>query len=252
MAFDADFRHWRTLDAFADYVATIPAPTWCVGFTIHNTYRPNEAQWRGMTSMRRMRDGYIAKGWTAGPHLYLAPICQKPTDVGIWQMTPLTHPGIHAGPCNSQYLGIETVADWDAYPPTEAQYEYLISVLVILARAWQRTTITVHHECMPGRTCPGRFLSASQLRATFMRRLSAPPSLPPITAYVFPGLPVYRDAARATTPILHLPDGATVEIDAVDAAPDYAPGTGHVRRAMFDGKVIDAPGFVAMAHLRTV
>lgn len=249
MAFDADFKQWRTLDAFAAHVATIPCPDWCEGFTVHNTYIPNEIQWRGMASMRSMRSTYIGKGWTSGPHLYLAPECLRVNDKGIFQMTPLSHPGTHAGACNAHFLGLENVADWDANPPTPDQYDYLLSVLVILARAWGKQLVRVHNECMPGRTCPGRYLNADRLRADFLRRLTTPPPPPPIVRYVYRGLPVYTDAARRGHPIVHLPDGATLEIDAIDAAPDYAPGTGHVKRATFDGKVLDEPGFVEMAQL---
>lgn len=248
MAFDSDFKQWPTLDAFAAHVATIPCPDWCEGFTVHNSYIPNEAQWRGMASMASMRKTYVGKGWSSGPHLYLAPECLRAADKGIFQMTPLAHQGTHAGACNAHLLGIETIANWDAHPPTPVQYDYLLSVLVILARAWGKTTLRVHNECMPGRTCPGRYLNANQLRADFQRRLAAPPPPPPITKYLYPGLPVYRDAARQSL-LLHLPEGATVEIDAIDAAPDYAPGTGHVKRATFDGRELTDPGFVEMARL---
>src|SRR5688572_4216353 len=91
MAFDMQLMHWPTLDAFASYLRGVPRPLWVKGLTNHNTYIPNETQWRGVLSMRSMRAAYIEKGWTAGPHLYLAAIAPNPADTGIWQMTPLTH-----------------------------------------------------------------------------------------------------------------------------------------------------------------
>ena len=81
MAFDSQIIHWPTLTAFVSYLQSVPRPTWVKGLTNHNTYIPNETQWRGMTSMRSMQNAYIAKGWTSGPNLYLAAIAPYPSIV---------------------------------------------------------------------------------------------------------------------------------------------------------------------------
>lgn len=176
--FDAQFAHWPTLDAFVQYLGTIPRPAWCHGATVHNTYIPNEYQWRGLASMQSMRATYIGKGWSAGPHLYLAAEAPDPADRGIWQMTPLTHPGVHAGPCNASRIGIENVADWNARPPSPAQRDLLRGVLLALLRLWglPPDAVNVHNECMPGRTCPGRYLTGAALRADLAQPAPAPPA----------------------------------------------------------------------------
>jgi hypothetical protein len=165
--FDADIKHWPSVGAFAEYLRTVSRPSWCKGITNHNTYIPNETQWRGLASMESMQTTYVGKGWSAGPHLYLAAEAPKAADRGIWQMTPLQHVGVHAGPCNSSRLGIENVGDFDARPPTPAQYQLLLDVNRAILHAWLLTPdrVNVHKECMPDRTCPGRYLDPAKLRA---------------------------------------------------------------------------------------
>lgn len=183
MPFDATIIHWPTISAFAAYLQGVPRPAWCKGITNHNTYIPNELQWRGMASMQSMRDTYIAKGWSAGPHLYLAAAAPNPADTGIWAMTPLSHIGVHAGACNATHLGIESVGDFNARPPTADQYTLLITVNLLIMRHWglPPETINVHNECMVGRTCPGKFLTGAQIRADL--RKPAPPIPPPYRPY---------------------------------------------------------------------
>lgn len=167
-AFDAQIIHWPTISAFAAYLQGVPRPSWVTGLTNHNTYIPNEFQWRGMASMDSMMQTYIKKGWSAGPHLYLCASAPNPADTGIWQMTPLSHIGVHAGACNAHHLGIENVGDFDARPPTADQYTLLITVNLLILKQWglPPTSVNVHNECMTGRTCPGKHLTGAQIRAT--------------------------------------------------------------------------------------
>jgi len=235
MPFDAQIRHFPTLADFTAYLDTVPRPAWCSGATAHNTYIPNETQWRGMASMLSMRQTYIDKGWSAGPHLYLAAECTNPSDRGIWQMTPLAHPGVHAGPCNGARLGIENVADWEARPPTPAQYGLLLDVLTLVYARWKLPyPVNVHKECMPGRTCPGQYLNADQLRVDLADRLT-----PPILPYIVRGLPVYNDSQGHTPSGRYLLPGSKVTIDRVAAQQpaDYHEDFGHVADA-------DGGGFI--------
>jgi len=170
MSFDAEIRQWRTLGDFVEHLATVPKPEWVRRITNHNTYKPNELTWRGLVSMNSMMETYKAKipPWSAGPHLYLAAEAPNSADRGIWQMTPLAHPGVHAGPCNEDALGVEWVGDFQARRPSAAQYQLGLDVNVAICRAWGLTAanVNVHKECMPGRTCPGQYLPADELRAT--------------------------------------------------------------------------------------
>lgn len=180
MAFDIHIEHWPTIEAFTAYLQGVPRPAWCQGLTNHNTYRPDETQWYGRASVEGCMRTYIGKGWSAGPHLFLAAESPRPSDTGIWQMTPLGHRGIHAGACNADRLGIESVGDFDARPPSPAQYLLLLAVNRALLARWGMTpsSVNVHNECMVGRTCPGKYLTGAQIRADLGRDWPRPPIAP--------------------------------------------------------------------------
>lgn len=221
MVFDSDIKHWPNLEAFVAYLQTTPRPSWVKGLCHHNTYIPNETQWRGLASLQSMRATYIGKGWSAGPHLYLAAEAPSPADTGIWQMTPLTNVGVHAGTCNSDHLGIENVGDFQARPPSAAQYQLLLAVTRAILIHWMLTPdhVQVHNECMPGRTCPGRYLDPNALRADLSR--PRPPPASSLGRYRFR---VPQAAFTARDPNARLADGPalfqageTVEIGDITA-----------------------------------
>lgn len=186
--FDMQVIHWPTLAEFVAYLDDIDRPSWCHGITNHNTFIPNALQWRGLVSMQSMRQTYVGKGWSAGPNLYLAAEAPNPNDRGIWQMTPITHVGVHAGPCNSDHLGVENVGDFDAAPPSVAQYQLLLDVNRAILQRWgiPPENVNVHNECMTGRTCPGKYLTGAQIRADLMTPIARPPVITPDTALLAP------------------------------------------------------------------
>jgi hypothetical protein len=234
MPFDAAIRHWPNLDAFAAYLRTVPRPVWCKGLTNHNTYIPNEMQWRGIASVESCMTTYIGKGWSAGPHLFLAAEAPSALDRGIFQLTPMSHPGVHAGPCNDDRLGIENVGDFDARPPSPAQYQFLLAVNRLLLQTWglAPSTVNVHNECM-ARTCPGRYLTGAQIRADLAKAVLPPPKFTP---YRTLGLPIYQ-RQDGTGPLAgHLQPDEAVIVDVT-----YANGMGHL---------LDGRGFVDMDGLK--
>jgi N-acetylmuramoyl-L-alanine amidase-like protein len=214
MPFDINIIHWPTIAAFNAYLLGVPRPKWCQGLTNHNTYKPNELTWLGSASMWSMRATYVAKGWQSGPHLYLCAHAKNPAHTGIWQMTPINHPGTHAGPCNDDHLGIESVGDFDAHIPTAEQYTLLLTVNLLILRHWglPPEKVNVHNECMPGRTCPGKFLTGTQIRADL--RKPAPRPIPdPPRPYRVKGLPVYERSERNGPLWGHLKQDEVIEID---------------------------------------
>lgn len=237
--FDAQIIHWKTLDEFIAHLASVPRPDWCQGITDHNTYIPNERQWQGLASMNSMIKTYKAKAppWSAGPHLYLAAEAPNPADVGIWQMTPLAHVGVHAGACNKDHLGIENVGDFEARPPSATQWALCIAVNVAICRAWRLPPphVLVHRECMPGRTCPGRFFDANKLRADIQAALLVPPP----GQYRAVGVPVYYDSLLERPTGVHLRDDAVITIDATAQKnpSKYHPQAGHVKDSQGGGFV---------------
>lgn len=237
MAFDAQIRHWPTIEAFAAYLRTVPRPSWVKGITNHNSYIPNELQWRGVASVESCQTIYIGKGWSAGPNLFLAAEAPKAAHRGIFQLTPIQHRGVHAGDCNEDHLGIENVGDFDARPPSPAQYQLLLNVNRLILQRWMLSpeSVNVHNECMSGRTCPGRYLTGAQIRADL-----AKPAAPPkqLLAFRAVGLPIYQ-RQDGTGPLAgHLEVGEAVLIDVT-----YANGMGHL---------LDGRGFVDLDGLRKV
>lgn len=178
MPFDAQIIHWPTISAFQAYLQGVPRPRWVKGITNHNTYQPDDRDWAGLASMNAMKRYYRdTKGWTSGPNLYLCAKAPNPAHTGIWQMTTIARPGTHAGACNSDHLGVEWVGDFDRAPPSADQYTLGITINLLIMQQWglPPEAINVHNECMSGRTCPGKYLTGTQLRAD----LSKPP--PPLT-----------------------------------------------------------------------
>lgn len=170
MAFAQDIRHWPTAAALAAHLAQHnPAICqWIDGATLHHTYRPTVAQWRGYASMIGMRDFYITKGWTAGPHLYLAPD-------GIWQLTPLNLGGVHAGVCNRTRWGIEVVGDYDSgpWPPALAALVHDTLAALFRWRGLAADALNGHRDCNSPKTCPGRAIQLPVVRAELAARLTS-------------------------------------------------------------------------------
>lgn len=228
MTFDAQIIHWKTIDEFAAYLANIPRPPWCLGLTDHNTYIPDEYQWRGLASMNSMMQVYIKKGWSAGPHLYLAASAPNETDTGIWQMTPITHVGVHAGECNNEHLGIENVGNFQARQPSAAQWSLAVKVNALICRFWRLPTsmILVHKECMAGRTCPGQYFDANKLRADVLAELMTPTP----GAYRVAGVPIYYDSLLTRFSGAYLESGieAVIDVTAAGNPRTYHPKAGHL------------------------
>lgn len=208
MSFSSINRQFKTLADFAVWLATLPPPAWHpLGSSYHNTYRPTEAQWRGAVSMSSMQSTYVAKGWTSGPHCYLALHSPNPAADGIWVMTSPAVPGTHAGVCNSDHFGIEVIGDFQTKAPSAAQQQLLIDVVAALHR-WAKIgpILNAHRDCMAGRTCPGDAFYA--LKPQLQQRLAV--ALRPV-------LPRYKAG----------PHGAIAQQDRRPDAPTaklYAPG----------------------------
>ena len=146
-----------SIEAWHDYVAAYDfgplAPSKVV---LHHTWRPTESQWRGLDSMRSMQASYARKGWTAAPHLYVAPD-------GIWLFTPLREIGIHANAGNGSLaagwysLGIEMVGDYDQVRPSGVIWEATQAVIGGLSRRLKippRQLLAFHRDYST-KSCPG-------------------------------------------------------------------------------------------------
>jgi hypothetical protein len=178
MSFAADIRQWRTVQAFTDHLYRHdPAICrWAAGATIHHTVVPTVPTWRGLRTMIGMRDYYIRKQWTSGPHLFLVNGSPSPANDGIWQLTPLNLRGTHAGPCNVLHWGVEVVGNYDAAPWPAELAELVYDTIGALFR-WRgiRTIGAVslrgHRECLSNKSCPGRAINMDAVRREMERRL---------------------------------------------------------------------------------
>jgi hypothetical protein len=179
MAFNSVNLQFKTLADFAAYLGQLPPPGWNpVGSTYHNTYIPNLAQWRGLASMQSMQATYVSKGWTAGPHLFLAFGAPNRAHDGIFVMTPPTSAGIHSPSCNGPpfgpppgRFGVELVGDYQSQAPTAPQQQLLIDAIAALHQ-WAKlgANLNAHRDCDP-RTCPGDAFYA--LKPNLQRRLQS-------------------------------------------------------------------------------
>lgn len=183
MTFLSDIRQWQDSTHFREHVFAHDAAIapWIRGVTIHHTYRPLPTQWRGYESMVGLREYYRAKGWNAGPHLFLAIGASKRAHDGIWQLTPLNVRGIHAGPCNASTIGIEVVGDYDRVMWSTALQKLVFDTIVTLLQ-WQQLpvnaqTVRAHRECMPGeKTCPGSAIDMTYVRTALSNYVAQKPS----------------------------------------------------------------------------
>lgn len=67
--------------------------------------------------------------------------------------------------------------------------------------------------------------------------------VPTVQVFVFPGLKVFRSSLLMGEVVLHLPEGAHIEIDVIGGT-GYAAFAGHVKRAIYGTTEVREPGFV--------
>jgi hypothetical protein len=199
-SFDADFQHWPTLAAFTAYLQGVPRPAWCTGITNHNTYIPNELQWRGLASMQSMRATYIAKGWSAGPHLYLCAEAPNPADTGIWQMTPSEMSACTPALATPTTWASRTSATSMPVRRLQPNIHLLLAVNRAILAWWgiPPEKVNVHNECMAGRTCPGKYLTGTQIRASLNSAWSPAPPTDPFARWGDVGKPTGAAVGFAT------------------------------------------------------
>jgi hypothetical protein len=179
MMFRWVIRHFPTVAAFRAYLATLSPPSWATGVTVHHTLIPTVAQWRGRASMEGMGAHYRdVLHWDSGPQVFAAPD-------GIWQGTPVTQVGVHAGPCNDDKIAVEVVGNydrtaWSGAIKTNAEGAIVALLDWLKLAAATEQTLVGHRDCMPGqKTCPGRTILLPDVRKR-INDLRAPVVVPPL------------------------------------------------------------------------
>ena len=142
------------LHEFEDYIrdynfGTEPANK----LVIHHTWRPTKSEWQGQTSINGLRAYYENKGWSAGPHLFIA-------ENGIWLFSPMRQDGIHASSLNHRSIGIEVVGDYDEEKwEGKTKYNALGVIKALMYRlSLQESDIQFHRDVSP-KSCPGWAIS---------------------------------------------------------------------------------------------
>src|SRR5262245_1998911 len=170
---------WLAYVAAYDFGSVAPSRA-----VLHHTWRPTAAQWVGLRSMQALQRFYANKGWTAAPHLFVAPD-------GIWLFTPLNRVGIHAGTGNSGYsggafwysIGLEMVGNFDSGRPSGAVWEGSKAVMGALSRKTgvaPRQFISLHRDYTDQKSCPGWSVTKDWVWGEIEAWLaSRPPPAPP-------------------------------------------------------------------------
>jgi hypothetical protein len=229
MGFVADIRSWDSVDAFDAHLrAHNPAVgAWASGGLVYHHTAIPAASWapelkrridrewdrhevglsRDSVRAKRQRqlEGILAYyrdtlEWDRGPHLFV-------DDLFIWQMTPLSERGIHAGAANKDRIGIEVVGDYTRVPwPTP-----VARLALGAAAAWLRwqaipvNDVTVRgHNSYGKPECPGKAINLGDVRLR-LARINSPavPLVAPVPT---------ADTRQPVTPDALLLHPARVEI----------------------------------------
>jgi len=122
------------------------------------------------------KNGIAHRGWSAGPHLFL---CKGSSNSTLWdgifQGTPITQVGVHAGECNDG-LGIEDVGDFDRAPWGSDLRALNLGVVNILLDWTDLPIFRVvgHRDCGSPKTCPGMMVDLNLFRNDLLQLMSDP------------------------------------------------------------------------------
>lgn len=159
MSYNAIGKVW-TAESFEQSLSNTSKPQWCNAICLHHTAAPSlQMRPKGllMQHIHNMKDGYVAKGWKSGPHLYI-------DEDQIYAMTPLSEKGVHAVSFNSRAIGIEVLGDYDSEDPFTGrglQCWHLAAKTTHLLLKWLNLPINenvvLFHRDDPktSKTCPG-------------------------------------------------------------------------------------------------
>ena len=180
-------KSFPTVQAFADYVATVKLGTWRPRFTVvHNTSSPDAATYLGYAQranpisdeqwLQNLKGYYTGLGWLAGPHLFVTP-------KSICVFSSLDAHGTHTPSWNAISWGVETVGEFETDPFTGPVRDNLIASLAILHSAaglaplpYQIGVHGLHFHREDARTthrnCPGKNMVKSDLVAAVVAKMA--------------------------------------------------------------------------------
>ena len=123
---------------------------------LHHSYKPNLSQWKGYDTISALKRYYESKGWSAGPHLFIAP-------EGIWLFSDMRKDGIHAGrKGNKRSIGIEMVGDYQEKKPTGLVWDNTLYAITALNEKLKLKPENIKfHNFYSNTQCPGRAVKHS-------------------------------------------------------------------------------------------
>jgi hypothetical protein len=190
--FSWEARRFADVYELSAHLAKTPVPQWLHAWTLHHTWKPVPSAWRGLESMKALeryyRDevvwyddqGRMRKGWWSAPHLFVCIGSPDPAKWdGIYQGTPLTHQGTHAGACNGISGGVEVVWNGDLMPWSPQLENFLLDIFEVLCdwsqiRSVNTSNFRGHRECGSDKTCPGSKNDMGRFRSLLNGRLAVP------------------------------------------------------------------------------
>lgn len=136
------------------YFGTLPAEK----LVIHHTWRPTVKDWQGYSTFMGIKKYYEGKGWSKGPHIFIAPD-------GIWLMTDMQKDGYHAGvKGNFRSIGIEVVGDYDYVKWENPIKDYALFVIDKLMNRLGLTNEDIKfHRDYSTKSCPGHAITKEWL-----------------------------------------------------------------------------------------
>lgn len=148
MAIAFSGRHF-TIDEFRQYVHKTPLGVYHTVY-VHHTASPDTYQWHGLSTLQNIFIIYAARGWGAGPHLFVA-------DDGIWEGTPCNRDGIGVAYHNYQTRHIETVGNYTSRLPFGATLANVVAATgILLQKPAPLSTDRIRQHRWDGQTsCPG-------------------------------------------------------------------------------------------------
>lgn len=204
-----------SLAEFRSYVAAYdfgPLPP--DKLVVHHTWKPTKEQWQGERSILGLKGYYERKGWTAGPHLFVA-------EDGIWLFSPMRHNGIHASTLNPRSVGIEVVGNYDNIRWSGETKKNALGVIRVLM---QQLSIfengVFFHRDVSAKTCPGTAITKAWLFHELMR-FELPASRPVVPSEfrervedISAPLPAATDPLTSSV-LMPIPDWAQEAVDFV-------------------------------------
>lgn len=137
------------------YFGSLPANK----LVVHHTWKPTVEQWQGSRSVSGLKSYYEGKGWTSGPHLFVAPD-------GIWLFSDMRYDGTHAGVGNFRSIGIEVVGNYDQKVWSGAVKANALATIAALRDKLSLTfdQVKFHRDYAPYKTCPGKAITRDWLQ----------------------------------------------------------------------------------------